>query len=172
MNEERRVYVVGETCPAGGYGRGEMAPYSDVDIGFLTPFKQTSWTEQVIEAQLYTLWDLYPHADLVTYPSVQEGFGNALIEAFYFRKPVVANRYSTFVQDIGALRHGEQAVQGRARGDFTRFQSRYLIGHQRHQGRDNHRQRTDLVVTGQGWDLIAQGFAGAGGQNAEQMLAA
>ncbi|PKP96868.1 MAG: [protein-PII] uridylyltransferase [Alphaproteobacteria bacterium HGW-Alphaproteobacteria-13] len=42
----------------GGYGRGEMAPYSDVDIGFLTPFKQTSWTEQVIEAQLYTLWDL------------------------------------------------------------------------------------------------------------------
>ena len=42
----------------GGYGRGEMAPFSDIDIGFLTPFKQTSWTEQVIEAQLYTLWDL------------------------------------------------------------------------------------------------------------------
>lgn len=42
----------------GGYGRAEMAPFSDVDIGFLTPFKQTSWTEQVIEAQLYTLWDL------------------------------------------------------------------------------------------------------------------
>ena len=42
----------------GGYGRGEMAPHSDVDIGFLTPFRQTSWTEQVIEAQLYTLWDL------------------------------------------------------------------------------------------------------------------
>lgn len=42
----------------GGYGRAEMAPISDVDIGFLTPFKQTGWTEQVIEAQLYTLWDL------------------------------------------------------------------------------------------------------------------
>ena len=42
----------------GGYGRGEMAPHSDIDIGFLTPFKQTSWTESVIEAQLYTLWDL------------------------------------------------------------------------------------------------------------------
>src|SRR3546814_8829038 len=35
-----------------------MAPHSDVDIGFVTPFKQTSWTEQVIDAQLYTLWDL------------------------------------------------------------------------------------------------------------------
>ncbi len=42
----------------GGYGRGQMAPHSDVDIAFLTPWKQTSWTEQVIEAMLYTLWDL------------------------------------------------------------------------------------------------------------------
>ncbi|WP_414901011.1 [protein-PII] uridylyltransferase [Sphingomonas flavalba] len=42
----------------GGYGRGEMAPFSDVDIAFLTPWKQTGWTEQVIEAMLYTLWDL------------------------------------------------------------------------------------------------------------------
>ena len=42
----------------GGYGRGEMAPYSDIDIGFLTPWKQTGWTEQVIETMLYALWDL------------------------------------------------------------------------------------------------------------------
>lgn len=42
----------------GGYGRGEMAPYSDVDIMFLTPWKQTGWVEQVIESMLYTLWDL------------------------------------------------------------------------------------------------------------------
>ena len=42
----------------GGYGRGEMAPFSDVDIAFLTPWKQTGWTEQVIETMLYTFWDL------------------------------------------------------------------------------------------------------------------
>lgn len=42
----------------GGYGRGEMAPHSDIDIAFLTPWKQTSWIEQVIESMLYTLWDL------------------------------------------------------------------------------------------------------------------
>jgi [protein-PII] uridylyltransferase len=42
----------------GGYGRGEMAPYSDVDIGFITPYKPTSWTEQVIESMLYAMWDL------------------------------------------------------------------------------------------------------------------
>ncbi len=42
----------------GGYGRGEMAPHSDVDVAFLTPAKQTHWCEQVIEAMLYLLWDL------------------------------------------------------------------------------------------------------------------
>ena len=42
----------------GGYGRGEMAPFSDVDIAFLTPWKQTPWAEQVIESMLYVLWDL------------------------------------------------------------------------------------------------------------------
>ena len=42
----------------GGYGRGEMAPFSDVDVGFITPYKPTAWTEQVIESMLYALWDL------------------------------------------------------------------------------------------------------------------
>jgi [protein-PII] uridylyltransferase len=42
----------------GGYGRGEMAPHSDVDIAFITPYKRTGWTEQVVEAVLYLLWDL------------------------------------------------------------------------------------------------------------------
>ncbi|ODP37686.1 [protein-PII] uridylyltransferase [Sphingomonas turrisvirgatae] len=42
----------------GGYGRGEMAPFSDVDIGFITPWRQTSWSEQVIESMLYSLWDM------------------------------------------------------------------------------------------------------------------
>lgn len=42
----------------GGYGRGEMAPFSDIDLLFLTPYKQTAWGESVIESMLYTLWDL------------------------------------------------------------------------------------------------------------------
>ena len=42
----------------GGYGRGEMAPFSDVDLGFVTPWKQTPWAEQAIESMLYALWDL------------------------------------------------------------------------------------------------------------------
>lgn len=42
----------------GGYGRGEMAPFSDVDLLFLTPYKITPWAESVIETMLYMLWDL------------------------------------------------------------------------------------------------------------------
>ncbi|MDJ1159496.1 [protein-PII] uridylyltransferase [Chelatococcus sp. SYSU_G07232] len=42
----------------GGYGRGKMAPGSDVDLLFLLPYKQTAWSESVVEAMLYILWDL------------------------------------------------------------------------------------------------------------------
>lgn len=42
----------------GGYGRGELAPYSDIDLLFLTSYKPTPYTEQVVEYMLYTLWDL------------------------------------------------------------------------------------------------------------------
>ncbi|MBD3786205.1 MAG: [protein-PII] uridylyltransferase [Sphingomonadales bacterium] len=42
----------------GGYGRSEMAPFSDVDLLFLTPWKITAWAESVIESMLYMLWDL------------------------------------------------------------------------------------------------------------------
>jgi len=48
----------------------------------------------------YTLWDVYQHADLVTYPSLYEGFGNAFLEAIYFRKPLLVNRYSIYIRDI------------------------------------------------------------------------
>ncbi|MFV0409297.1 MAG: [protein-PII] uridylyltransferase [Paracoccus sp. (in: a-proteobacteria)] len=42
----------------GGYGRAEMAPYSDVDLLFLTPYKTSPWAESVVESMLYMLWDL------------------------------------------------------------------------------------------------------------------
>ncbi|HXM00500.1 MAG TPA: [protein-PII] uridylyltransferase, partial [Rhizomicrobium sp.] len=42
----------------GGYGRGQMAPFSDVDLLFLRPYKQTAWGESVIEFILHMLWDL------------------------------------------------------------------------------------------------------------------
>jgi glycosyltransferase involved in cell wall biosynthesis len=50
--------------------------------------------------KIYTLYDIYPHADLVTYPSNFEGFGNAFLEAVYFCKPILVNTYSIYSMDI------------------------------------------------------------------------
>ncbi|MFP4562262.1 MAG: glycosyltransferase family 1 protein [Spirochaetia bacterium] len=50
--------------------------------------------------KIYNLWDIYPYADFVTYPSIYEGFGNAFLEAIYFRKPIMVNRYSIYETDI------------------------------------------------------------------------
>jgi len=48
----------------------------------------------------FALWDTYPHADLVTYPSLYEGFGNALLETIWFRKAALVNRYAVYAADI------------------------------------------------------------------------
>src|SRR5487761_330116 len=53
-SESERMAVVA----TGGYGRGLLAPGSDIDLLFLLPYKQTAWGEQVAEALLYCLWDM------------------------------------------------------------------------------------------------------------------
>ena len=51
----------------------------------------------------HTLHDAYLAADLITYPSLYEGYGNALVEAIYYGKPVLVNRYSVYDADIRPL---------------------------------------------------------------------
>ncbi len=55
------------------------------------------------EQGIYTLDDAYKNADLVTYPSGYEGFGNAFLEAVYFKKLIFLNRYSIYIADIEPL---------------------------------------------------------------------
>lgn len=50
--------------------------------------------------KIYTLGDIYPQANLVTYPSSIEGFGNAFLEAIYYKRPLVVNNYSIYETDI------------------------------------------------------------------------
>src|SRR5437762_4175439 len=75
----------------GGYGRGEMAPFSDIDLLFLLPYKQTPHTEQVVEYLLYLLWDLglkvgqavRSVADCLRYAKADLTIRTALLEARY-----------------------------------------------------------------------------------------
>ena len=50
--------------------------------------------------KIYSLGDVYRYADLVTYPSLTEGFGNAFLEAIYYRKPILVNNYTIYATDI------------------------------------------------------------------------
>lgn len=95
--------------PAGDEGDAYMAMLKDriadaqIDVRFIA---DRVGEKRGINAQgrkVYTLSDVYPHADLVTYPSYFEGFGNAFLEAVYFGKPVAVNTYAVYARDIDPL---------------------------------------------------------------------
>ncbi len=75
------------------YRLGVEVVYIGDQIGSSRCFKAVS-------DKAFTIDDVYRTSDLVTYPSGYEGFGNAFLEAIYFKKPIVVNRYSIYVEDI------------------------------------------------------------------------
>ena len=124
----------------GGYGRGEMALHSDVDIAFVTPWKPTGWTETVVEAILYLLWDLglqvghsMRSADEVVRAAIaDQTVRTAILESRYvwgdealydlvtarFWKEVVAGKIASFVKE----KLDERNERHRRMGD-----SRYVV---------------------------------------------
>jgi glycosyltransferase involved in cell wall biosynthesis len=78
----------------------EYACEHGIDLGLITTKIADPWCNNGNGQARYSLWDVYPFADFITYPSLYEGFGNAFLEAIYFKKPMLVNRYSTFVRDI------------------------------------------------------------------------
>src|SRR3982751_5968494 len=75
---EERMAVVA----TGGYGRGLMAPDSDIDLLFILPYKQTAWGEQVAEAILYCLWDMglnVGHATRSVNESIRQARGDMTV---------------------------------------------------------------------------------------------
>jgi glycosyltransferase involved in cell wall biosynthesis len=78
----------------------EEARQRGVDLRLLNIHMADPMDPDVNHEEKYSLWDVYPHADFITYPSLYEGFGNAFLEAVYFKKPLLINRYAIFVRDI------------------------------------------------------------------------
>ena len=74
-----------------------------VDLRLVSIRVTDPWNGNGKNGNSYSLWDVYPYADFITFPSLYEGFGNAFIEAIYFKKPILINRYATFVRDIEPL---------------------------------------------------------------------
>ncbi|MDQ3139484.1 MAG: [protein-PII] uridylyltransferase, partial [Pseudomonadota bacterium] len=140
-----RLYPIGNPTASerlllvavGGYGRGEMAPYSDVDLAFVTPWKPTGWTEQIIEALLYLLWDIglkVGHAsrsldDMIRVAGADHTVRTALLETRYiwgdealfdalearFRGEVVAGHAREFVVEKLSERDARHIRMGDSR---------------------------------------------------------
>ncbi|MGB3445626.1 MAG: [protein-PII] uridylyltransferase [Xanthobacteraceae bacterium] len=99
----------------GGYGRGLMAPESDIDLLFILPYKQTAWGEQVAEAILYCLWDMglkVGHATRSVDESIRQARGDMTI-----RTAILETRYLTGdrgLYDELIERFDKDVVQGTA----------------------------------------------------------
>jgi glycosyltransferase involved in cell wall biosynthesis len=76
--------------------------------------------------KIYTLNDIYPHADLVTYPSNFEGFGNAFLEAIYYKKPIVVNNYSIYSMDIKPKGFSVVEIDGYVTGEAVSMAKKVL----------------------------------------------
>ena len=99
----------------GGYGRGLMAPESDIDLLFILPYKQTAWGEQVAEAVLYCLWDMglkVGHATRSVDESIRQARGDMTI-----RTAILETRFLTGDQPLYnelVARFDREVVQGTA----------------------------------------------------------
>jgi [protein-PII] uridylyltransferase len=141
----------------GGYGRGTLAPYSDLDLLFLFPWKQTAWSESVTEYILYMLWDLrlkVGHAtrtvnetlkaardDMTIRTALLEARPLAGDEALFaefqtrYHKEVVAGTARQFIAAKLAERDARHAGAG---------QSRYLVEPQVKEGKGGQRDLQTL----------------------------
>ena len=127
-------------CAVGGYGRGTLAPGSDIDLLFLFPTKQTGWGESVVEATLYILWDLKQkvgHSTRSIDECLRQAHGDmtirtALLEARFIlgEQPLFAQMRDRFDKEIvrGTAREFVAAKLGERDQRVTRAgASRYLV---------------------------------------------
>ena len=104
LNDPRYKLIISHEAGDEGWEYEEWlkqeARQRGVDLRLVSIHMSDPMNPDVNHEETHSLWDVYPHADFITYPSLYEGFGNAFLEAVYFKKPLLINRYATFVQDI------------------------------------------------------------------------
>ena len=143
-------------CVVSGLVADEAADVAVVGLEVLAPFGKAV---RLVE---------HPAADLPLIQGLSQG---AVAELLGRDKHDAGVAQAYLVESIPAFRHGQQAVDGVAGCDAACVQPGHLIRHQGHQGRDDHGEGAGLVVAGQGRNLVAQGFAGADRQDAEDVPA-
>lgn len=108
----------------------DYAHLMDVDVRFAAERFAQERGKTSDGSKIYSLRDAYSQADLVTYPSIIEGFGNAFLETIYYKRPIMMSAYEIFKTDIqpkgfklitfadfideGCVRHAEEILQNEA----------------------------------------------------------
>jgi glycosyltransferase involved in cell wall biosynthesis len=119
LGDARNKFVLSHATDVDPVYLGELSALAErLGVDMRVPLDQIDSVRTTRDgAKVYGLWDVYPHADFVTYPSLYEGFGNALIEAIYFRLPTLVNRYSVYAADIGPLGFDLVEIDGCVTGE-------------------------------------------------------
>jgi len=103
QNSQYKLLVSHEAGDEGWAYAGRIKNYAldnGVDLRLAQKPIASPWQHARQRVNGYCLWNIYAHAKFVTFPSLNEGFGNGFLEAIYFKKPLLVNRYATFVSDI------------------------------------------------------------------------
>ena len=112
----------------GGYGRGLMAPGSDIDLLFVLPYKQTAWGESIAEAILYCLWDMglkVGHATRSIDECIRQAKGDMTIRTAILEARFLLGDRALYDELLRAVR---QAGGSGHRGRIRRRQARRARG--------------------------------------------
>lgn len=98
----------------------------DVDLHYVADMVDHKRGRTSDGRPIYSLWDTYAVADFVMYPSLIEGFGNALLETIYFSLPALVNRYDVYVADIAPKGFQFAEISGTVTDEAVSTVARYL----------------------------------------------
>lgn len=130
LNDPRAKLIIthraGDEGPEYLHGLLVQAAAQGVDLRYVAAVIDDKRRTTADNRKVYALWDTYPHADLVTYPSLYEGFGNALLETIYFRLPALVNRYPVYAEDIGPLGFQFAEIDGTVTDEAVAQMRRWL----------------------------------------------
>ena len=104
LNHEKYKLVISHEAGDEGFEYVErikrLAGRYSIQVRFVDEMVEDPFAQPSAKKDRFSLWEVYQAADFITYPSLYEGFGNAFLEAIYFNKPILVNRYKVFMDDI------------------------------------------------------------------------
>jgi glycosyltransferase involved in cell wall biosynthesis len=145
LDDPRNKLVISHEAGDEGYEYFEWlqahARENGVDLRLVAGRLKDPWRCDELSGDACSLWDIYPHADFITYPSLLEGFGNAFLEAIYFKKPLLVNRYPVFIRDIEPLGFDLATMDGFLTGETVQQVKALLDSPRRRQEMVEHNYR-------------------------------